>query len=161
MHYNTDSIRARMKAISIRTMDIEQIPELRNRFVHRLEEGHDVEFQRLLLLSWILGMSPNDMLGYRPVIQNTIAAPVVPEHIGAIIRGIRLMRSITQDTLAQQCGISVPTLYRIEVGEKPYHTSALVRICNALQTSPEELEMMYRLTGCGDGESESVDGEEN
>jgi len=150
-----------MKAISIRTMDIEQIPELRNRFVHRLEEGHDVEFQRLLLLSWILGMSPNDMLGYRPVIQNTIATPVVPEHIGAIIRGIRLMRCISQDTLAQQCGISVPTLYRIEVGEKPYHTSALVRICNALQTSPEELEMMYRLTGCGDGESDGGNEEEN
>lgn len=143
MKYNTDAIRKWMATVNIRTMDIEQMPDLKNRFVYRLEQGHDVEFQRLLSLCWILAMSINEVLSYTPVIPNTIMTPVRPEHIGAAIRTARITRGIKQEDLAQRCGITPPTLCRIERGNKPYHVSGLIAVCDTLGTSPEGLEMMY------------------
>src|SRR5699024_7576671 len=55
------------------------------------------------------------------------------------IRGLRLARKWSLDTLARRCEISTSTLSRIETGRQRISLDLLVTIAQALGTSPDQL----------------------
>lgn len=59
--------------------------------------------------------------------------------IGKRIKGIRLMRGITQEKLAETVNISVPHVSRIENGWASPSLQTLVDICNALDITIDSL----------------------
>jgi transcriptional regulator with XRE-family HTH domain len=61
------------------------------------------------------------------------------KHIGANIRRIRRSRKISQENLANECGMDYSQLNRMELGKVNFSISYLFRIANALEVSPQKL----------------------
>ena len=54
------------------------------------------------------------------------------QEIGARIANVRLARNLTQADLAEQAGIGVRTVQRLEQGASATHLSGFFRVCRAL-----------------------------
>ena len=61
--------------------------------------------------------------------------------IGLRLRAIRIQRGYTQEYLAERAGISAQHCSGIECGNAKVSLPALVRLCNALETTPDEVLM--------------------
>ncbi|OGL43245.1 MAG: hypothetical protein A2161_09630, partial [Candidatus Schekmanbacteria bacterium RBG_13_48_7] len=57
---------------------------------------------------------------------------IVPEHIGAQIRQLRLSKGLSLTELAQRAGTSAPALHRYESGWEKFEIATLKRITSAL-----------------------------
>ena len=65
-------------------------------------------------------------------IKNSISDRVVLEELGARISRYRLNKNMTQEALAKEAGVSLPTLQRMEQGLSPNLTS-FIRVMRALK----------------------------
>ena len=61
--------------------------------------------------------------------------------IGERLRAVRLKRKYTQEYVADNAGISAQHCSGIECGNAKVSLPALVRLCNALETTPNEILM--------------------
>ena len=61
--------------------------------------------------------------------------------IGERLRAVRLKRGYTQEQLAERAGISAQHCSGIECGNAKVSLPALVRLCNALDATPDEMLM--------------------
>jgi len=61
------------------------------------------------------------------------------KQIGSNIRKYRRARKISQENLANECGMDYSQLNRMELGKVNFSISYLFRIAKALEISPEEL----------------------
>lgn len=52
--------------------------------------------------------------------------------LGARLAGLRLARNLTQAELAEQAGIGIRTLQRLELGEAATQLSGFIRVCRVL-----------------------------
>lgn len=52
--------------------------------------------------------------------------------VGARLARVRLARNLTQGQLAEQAGLGVRTLQRLELGAAATHLSGLLRVCRVL-----------------------------
>lgn len=55
-----------------------------------------------------------------------------PERTGAAIRKLRLAKGLTLAELAEQSGVPISTLSRVELGQNRLNTDKLMRLCRAL-----------------------------
>ena len=63
------------------------------------------------------------------------------ELIGVRLRAARLKKGYTQEYVAEQAGISAQHCSGIECGNAKVSLPALVRLCNALETTPDHILM--------------------
>jgi len=63
----------------------------------------------------------------------------VLKQIGANIRKYRRTKKISQENLANECGIDYSQLNRMELGKVNFSISYLFRIAEALEVSPNDL----------------------
>lgn len=68
--------------------------------------------------------------------------PKILEAIGERVRALRLARGMTQATLAQHAGISLPTMQRLEAGQGGPKAESLVRVLRSLRKL-DELEAVF------------------
>ena len=61
------------------------------------------------------------------------------KRIGAKIRDTRLLKEISQETLANECEIDYSQVNRMELGKVNFSISYLYRIAKALHIKPQEL----------------------
>jgi len=61
--------------------------------------------------------------------------------IGTRLRAVRLKRGYTQEYVAEQAGISAQHCSGIECGNAKVSLPALVRLCNVLDASPDDVLM--------------------
>jgi len=61
--------------------------------------------------------------------------------IGVRVRAVRVKKGITQEKLSEQVGISPQHYSKIESGGTKLSLPCLVRICNALEITPDEILM--------------------
>jgi transcriptional regulator with XRE-family HTH domain len=61
------------------------------------------------------------------------------KQVGAKIRKIRILKKISQETLANECDIDYSQVNRMELGKVNFSISNLYRIAKALQVEPGEL----------------------
>ena len=61
--------------------------------------------------------------------------------IGVRLRAVRLKRGYTQEYLAERAGISAQHCSGIECGNAKVSLPALVRLCNALEATPDDILM--------------------
>ena len=59
--------------------------------------------------------------------------------VGTKIREIRILKQISQETLANDCGMDYSQINRMELGKVNFSISNLFRIARALQVDPAEL----------------------
>jgi transcriptional regulator with XRE-family HTH domain len=59
--------------------------------------------------------------------------------VGAKIRQIRILKQISQETLANDCDIDYSQVNRMELGKVNFSISYLYRIAKALHVDPAEL----------------------
>ena len=52
--------------------------------------------------------------------------------IGARIAGLRLARNLTQEQVAEEAGLGLRTVQRLELGAAATHLSGFVRVCRAI-----------------------------
>lgn len=60
-------------------------------------------------------------------------------NFGKRIQEARLLRNITQDQLAEECGVTPKHISAIERGTSPGSVALLLNICNYLQITPNTL----------------------
>ena len=65
-------------------------------------------------------------------IDKSLTDQVVLSEIGSRLAAVRLSRNQTQAQLAQEAGVSLRTLTRLESGEVATQLSGFVRVCRAL-----------------------------
>lgn len=63
----------------------------------------------------------------------------IDKQIGASIRRFRLHRSMSQEALANELGITFQQMQKYEKGMNRVSTSALILICRALGITPREI----------------------
>ncbi|MBQ8459825.1 helix-turn-helix transcriptional regulator [bacterium] len=63
----------------------------------------------------------------------------IKKNLGARIRNIRLMNSLTQEMLAEKLNISAKSLSQIECGNNFVSAETLEILCRALKISPKAL----------------------
>ncbi len=63
----------------------------------------------------------------------------IRRRLGSILRTKRTAKSLSQTALAQQVGLSRPTVAHIELGKQECGLEAFVRIARALDEQPHEL----------------------
>ena len=61
--------------------------------------------------------------------------------LGARLKTVRITSNLSQDKLSELCDISPQHLSQIESGKTKVSLPCLVRICNALETTPDALLM--------------------
>ncbi|MCL2197567.1 MAG: helix-turn-helix transcriptional regulator [Defluviitaleaceae bacterium] len=61
--------------------------------------------------------------------------------IGMRIRAVRLKRGYTQELVSERADVSPPHYSKIESGRTKLSLPCLVRICNALEITPDEILM--------------------
>lgn len=61
--------------------------------------------------------------------------------LGRRIREVRIGKNLTQEALAEKVGVSSVYISHIEVGTSKSSLETLVKICNALETTPDYLLM--------------------
>lgn len=61
------------------------------------------------------------------------------ERFGANVRAARHARSWTQEDLAEESGLSVVQISRIERGAREIRLTTLLRLIRALEVSPDDL----------------------
>lgn len=61
--------------------------------------------------------------------------------IGKRLRAARKKRNLTQEQIAEKVDLSAQHISGIECGSAPVSLPALVRLCNALDTTPDEILM--------------------
>ena len=61
------------------------------------------------------------------------------KELGRRVRQQRVLKSITQEALAEKAGISCSFVGHIERGEKKFSIGTLVALCNALEVAPNYL----------------------
>ena len=61
--------------------------------------------------------------------------------IGVRLRAVRQKRERTQEDVAEQAGISAQHLSGIECGNAKVSLPALIRLCNVLETTPDNIIM--------------------
>lgn len=60
-------------------------------------------------------------------------------NFGKRIQEARLLRNVTQDQLAEECGVTPKHISAIERGTSPGSVALLLNICNYLQITPNTL----------------------
>jgi transcriptional regulator with XRE-family HTH domain len=65
-------------------------------------------------------------------IDNTITDETLLKVIGARLARLRLARNLTQQQLAEQAGLGMRTLQRLELGETATQLSGFLRVCRVL-----------------------------
>lgn len=63
----------------------------------------------------------------------------IKKELGSRIRNLRLMQSLTQETLAEKLGISSKTLSQIECGNNFVSAETLEVLCRTLEITPKTL----------------------
>jgi Predicted transcriptional regulators len=67
--------------------------------------------------------------------------------LAAVLKELREKQGLSKNALAQKAGISVQSVSFIEEGVNSPSVSTLLRLCDALGTSPEKLFKEARKTG--------------
>lgn len=67
--------------------------------------------------------------------------PRVLEEVGKRVRALRLAQGLSQEILAREAGLSLPTIQRLERGQVKSQLESLVRVLRALRKL-DELEAM-------------------
>jgi transcriptional regulator with XRE-family HTH domain len=65
-------------------------------------------------------------------INSQMTDEVLLKLIGARLAGIRLARNLTQEQLAEQAGLGLRTVQRLELGAAATRLSGVVRVCRVL-----------------------------
>ena len=65
-------------------------------------------------------------------IESQMTDEVILRELGERLAGARLVRNLTQSTLAEQAGISKRTVERLESGEVATQLSSFIRVCRVL-----------------------------